>query len=62
MTALAIAQKTQNFFSKILNSFIEARMRQAEFEVARMLQREYPRESLDHIMHMIRQGRIEELR
>ena len=60
MTAIAI--KTQNFLSKILNSFIEARMRQAEFEVARMLQREYPRESLDHIMHMIREGIIEELR
>ena len=60
MTALAI--KTQNFLQRVLNSFVESRMRQAEYEVARMLQREYPRESLDHIMHMIRQGKIEELR
>lgn len=60
MTALAI--KTQNFLQRVLNSLIESRMRSAEYEVARMLQREYPSESLDHIMHMIREGRIEELR
>lgn len=62
MAALALAQKTQSFFSKILNNFIEARMRQAEFEVARMLQKEYPHESLDHIMQMIREGRFGEMK
>jgi hypothetical protein len=60
MTALAI--KTQNFFAKILNSLIEARSRQAEYEVARMLQREYPNESLSHIMEMIRSGKFEEIK
>jgi hypothetical protein len=59
MTALAI--KTQNFFAKILNSLIEARSRQAEYEVARMLQREYPKESLSHIMEMIRLGKFKEI-
>ena len=59
MTALAI--KTQNFLSRILNSLIESRQRSAEVEVARMLQREYPGESVDHILHLIRSGKTEEL-
>ena len=60
MTALAI--KTQNFLSRILNVIIEARTRQAEFEVARLLQREYPGESLSYIIEKIQRGEAEDLR
>lgn len=59
MTALAI--KTQNFLSRVLSNLIEARQKQAELEVARMLQRDYPGESVDYIATMIRQGKVEEL-
>lgn len=59
MTALAI--KTQNFLSRVINNLIEARARSAEVEVAKMLQREYPSESVDHILHLIRLGKTEEL-
>lgn len=59
MTALAI--KTQNFLSRILNSLIESRARSAEYEIARMLHREYPGESFDFVLQMVRQGRAGEL-
>lgn len=59
MTALAI--KTQNFLSRVLSNLIKARMRTAELEVARMLQRDYPGESVEYIATMIRQGKVEEL-
>ena len=59
MTALAI--KTQNFLSRVLNKLIEARQKQAELEVARMLQRDYPAESVEYIATMIRKGKVGEL-
>lgn len=59
MTALA---KTQNFLMSVLNVIIEARTRQAEFEVAQHLQKEYPKESISYIMEKIREGKVEDLR
>ena len=59
MTTLAI--KTQSFLQKILNGIIESRQRSANYEVARMLKGEYPGESVDHILHLLETGRIEEI-
>jgi hypothetical protein len=59
MTALAI--KTQNFLSRVLNNCIESRMRSAEYEIARMLHREYPGESFDYVLQMVRQGKVGEM-
>lgn len=54
--------KKQNFFVRILNSLIEARQMQANAQLAQMLQREYPNESLPYIMDKIAEGKAEELR
>lgn len=59
MTALAI--KTQSFLQKILEALIESRQRSANVEIARMLKNEFPSESMDHILYLMEEGRIEEL-
>lgn len=51
-----------SFHSKaILSSLIEAQTRRAEYEVAKMLHSEYRSESFDYILHMVQEGRVDEL-
>jgi hypothetical protein len=45
----------------ILSSIIEAQTRKAEFEVAKMLHAEYKGESFDYILHMVQEGRVDEI-
>lgn len=49
-------------FKSFMQSMIDARQSTANREVAAMLKREYPNESIDYIMEMVQGGRIEELR
>ena len=45
----------------ILNALIEARTRQAEYEIAKMLQTEYRNENFHYILQKLREGRLDEL-
>ncbi len=47
--------------NQIILSLQEARNSKAQYEVARMIQREYPNESFDYIYHLIKQGNLNEL-
>jgi hypothetical protein len=68
----AIALEAQSFLTKILESIYDslksfgkaiviARQLQANYEVAKMLQREYPNESFDYVFKMVQACSIEGL-
>jgi len=46
---------------QILQSVEDSKNSKAQFEVARMLHREYKNESFDYIHHLVRQGTLNEL-
>jgi len=48
--------------SNLWHRMIEARQKQADYQVARFLQREYPNESYDYLLKVVQNGNIEELR
>jgi hypothetical protein len=59
MTALTI--KTQSFFRSLFEAFLIGRQAKANYEVARMLHREFPGESFDYVLRAVVEGKIEEL-
>lgn len=54
-----------NLFVNSISSFFQAvataRQMQANYEVAKLLQREYPKESMSYIMEMIAAGKVDEI-
>ena len=46
----------RNFLKNIVLSMMEARQRQANLEIARMMRVEYPNESPEHIAYMLNNG------
>lgn len=59
MTALAI--KTKSFLSRILESIQKSQQAKAEYEVAKMLHKEYKKEPFDYVLHKVREGKVSEL-
>ena len=43
------------------NAIGEARITKAQFEVARVIHREYPNEEFNYVFHLLKEGRIGEL-
>lgn len=50
-----------NITNQIMNSIERSNNIKAQYEVARMLHREYPNESFDYIYNIVKQGTINEL-
>lgn len=59
--AKAILKYLVKASKSILNALIEARTRQAEYEIAKMLQTEYRNESFHYILQKLREGHLDEL-
>jgi len=51
----------QRVLSNLWHRMIEARQKQADYQVARFLQREYPNESYDYLLKKVQTGTVGEL-
>ena len=60
MTVLAI--KTRSFFRSLFEAFLVGRQTKANYEVARMLHREFPNESFDYVYRAVVEGKVEDLK
>ena len=59
-----LAKILYSIYAAITNAFYivqEARIASAEFDVARMLHREYPHENFSYILQMVKESRTDEL-
>lgn len=48
------------FFRNVLEGIMEARQLQANYEIAKLLQKEFPNESIDYIFKLVNEGKIHE--
>lgn len=48
------------FLKNVMEGIMEARQLRANYEIAKLLQKEFPNESIDYIFRMVNEGKIHE--
>lgn len=55
-----VLRSISKFFRNVLEGIMEARQLQANYEIAKLLQKEFPNESIDYIFQQVNEGKIHE--
>lgn len=56
-----IANQISTLFYKAFNAILEGQQRKADYEIAKLLQKEFPGEDLQYIYTLVRRGDINDL-